>query len=246
MRQTRFKHAKAVQDTYIVPQNARVAFAAEAVTQELADLVSGVADPSAGPSGERSVARPRGEPQPAKPRAVHYVELENYAAELSMQCRVAKDTWFTDDILEEVLYEALNDALRVEMGATYGVSVSITDEPHGTTLQVASTTPPSAVKAATTALFDTLASIADGSLEQGDLNRHKLAVALSTSRRWQSNAALANWLMRLMVFDLEPGDMDAAQAIHDITLDSLQEALAPCVGHESVVWSGPVDAMEKL
>ena len=97
----------------------------------------------------------------------------------------------------------------------------------------------------TDTVLGTLDSLGAGELNPGELARYKERIALGTAARWQTNDEVMRWMQNLMIGGYSPQDLGMAEAIYKISPESIAEVLAPCVGYESVVWTGPLEAMER-
>jgi hypothetical protein len=91
---------------------------------------------------------------------------------------------------------------------------------------------------------ETVRSLANGALHQGDLDRMKRNTARQTTLRWQTTDELVAWMRSRMLASMEPQNLGIAESLHAIPPESLAELLAPCASFESIVWSGPADVIQ--
>ncbi len=176
----------------------------------------------------------------AAPRAITVLPAAGVGPQASVHasCHIASgndpELW----LIQEALERALNDALRNDLGVTYGVHPIFEYAAHGTTLTIATKVPHAASGVAVASILDTLEALAEGRIGDTALDRYKLTLARGTALRWQRPddvLALMRWASAL---GREPGELGIARQLAGANAQSLRRRMAPCVGRESVTVVG--------
>ena len=178
-------------------------------------------------------------PQPARAanRSITVVpHRPTTKASIEVACHVQGENSLHDWVLQSLLQRRLNRTLRNDMGATYGVSASTVDQPHGRTLTIATEVPPDLAGKALKTILGGITAVRKGKVP--DLDRIKLHIARRMPLWYQTVSDVERLLERLYLEGQDPTEYDPATQLGLITAPALANSIAPCVGYEAVTVVG--------
>lgn len=239
------KDARAFAATYLHPRRARLVAVVPpdklGSTHKAIQQYFGVAD-------ELEEAPPDSTPplRQARPRSIAVLDRPaGSQATVTAECHLGDGDGVVLWVLRAALERDLNDALRNDLGVTYGVHPSTAYEGHGLTLRIATQVPHDAVGTAVASILGSIDQAAAGELDEATLNRFKLELARGTALRWQSPEELLGLLQYAAAHGYEPGTLDIAERLARVDRQVIQERLAPCTGHEAITVVGGADAVSE-
>lgn len=168
----------------------------------------------------------------SEPRLQAVVELE---------CHVGDGDSVALWVVERALAASLNQALRNDLGITYGVHPGFHYAPHGVTLSVTTRVPHAEAGTAIEALLAGLGDGAGGGWDDTRIDRIKLELARGTALRWQDPEALFAMLQEATARGLDPTDLGLAERLHAVDSAAIAERLGPCIGKEAITVIGTED-----
>ena len=175
----------------------------------------------------------------AAKRAVYRVPAKGPQASITLACHLGPSSQMALDVLQGLLESRLNNALRNDLGATYGVYVSRTVPVHGPTLELRTAVPPELSETAIFALFAEINDVAQRRVATHTLNQMRRRVAVGTAMRFQRGSEVASLVERLLMSGQDPRTYSLADELDAVSADVLADAVAPCHNHEVVTILGP-------
>jgi zinc protease len=167
--------------------------------------------------------------QDSRPRAL---------AKVVVSCRVASGNNLAIWLAEEALGSNVNDVLRNQLGATYGVRATTWTGPAGTGLDLTTTVGQAATGQALSTMLSTLDVLAAGELPADRLAQLKLEVARSTALRWQTSDDLIRLLRSYVLEGAVPEPSSMAGRLAALEPADVALPLEQCRGHEVVTIIG--------
>lgn len=184
-------------------------------------------------------------PRPAAPRHVVVVpDPLATQASVGLACHVGEANPLTTTLIRAVLEHRLNQELRNDLGATYGVGSGQYWEAHGPTLEIDTDVPPALAGRAVRALLHGIERVARRDVGSSELDDRKRDVARASVSRWQTADEVVSWVRGQVLAGSDPRAYDLAGGLLSIDGAQLARSLEPCVGRESVTVVGRLDAID--